>query len=150
MDDHLAKPITEEALVAVLARWCPAPVTVVDDSPDALDADVWASLAKVQQATGQGFSVKLVELFVRDSTARLRRIRDAVDAGHAEQIVEEAHALRGGCHQVGANKMADLCGELEKIVRATGPQGAAELLDSIDSEFAAVQHALKHRADSLI
>ena len=150
MDDHLSKPITEEALVAALARWCPGPATVVDDPPETLDADVWASLAKVQQATGQGFSVELVELFVRDSTARLRRMRDASDAGHAEQIVKEAHALRGGCHQVGANGMADLCGELEKIVRATGPQGASELLDSIGSEFAAVQRALKHRIDSLI
>jgi CheY-like chemotaxis protein len=150
MDDHLAKPITEEALVAILARWCPGPATVVDDPPGALDADVWASLAKAQQATGQGFLGELVELFVRDSMARLRRIRDALDAGHAEQIAKEAHALRGGSHQVGANGMADLCGELEKTVRATGLQGAAELLESISSEFAAVQRALKHRVDSLI
>jgi hypothetical protein len=144
MDDHLSKPITEEALVTALARWCPRSATV-----DALDADVWASLAKVQQAKGRVFAVELVDLFVRDSTARLQRIRDALDAGHAEQIAKEAHALRGGCHQVGANGMADLCGELEKTVRSTGLQGAAELVDSISSEFAATQFALKHRVDSL-
>ena len=91
-----------------------------------------------------------MKLFVRDSTARLRRMRDALDADHAEQIAKEAHALRGGCHQVGANGMADLCGELDNIVRSTGPQGASELLDSISSEFATVQRALKHRVDSLI
>jgi CheY-like chemotaxis protein len=150
MDDHLAKPITEAALVDALARWCPRPATAVDDAPEVLNADVWANLAKIQRAKGRGFSVELVDLFIKDSTARLRRIRGALESGRAEEIAKEAHALRGGCHSVGANGMADLCDELEKIVRATGLQGAAELLDSISSEFATVQLALKHRVDSLI
>jgi len=149
MDDHLAKPITEAALVAALMRWCPRPAAEVDDPPDALNVDVWANLAKIQRAKGRSFSIELVDLFVRDSTARLRRIRDALESGHAEQIAKEAHALLGGCHQVGADEMAELCGELENMVRATGPQGAAELLGSISSEFATVRVALKHRVDSL-
>jgi two-component system sensor histidine kinase/response regulator len=168
MDDYLSKPVTEEQLIAVLSRWStPTQVAaiatnpVLDAKPDAvqesqsitieraaLDSQQRAALQRVNEATNSDYMQQLSSLFLEDSSARLERIRALLEVGNSEQIAREAHALQGGCGQVGASTMMALCSSLEDTAWAGELEDVEDLLTRISGEFVFVHQALTEETGS--
>jgi HPt (histidine-containing phosphotransfer) domain-containing protein len=57
----------------------------------------------------------LVDAFSRDTSARIQKGRAALAAFDFPRIRMEAHTIRGGARQVGADAVADACQELEIV-----------------------------------
>jgi two-component system sensor histidine kinase/response regulator len=164
MDDYLPKPITEEQLIAVLSRWSSpqqaaagAMNAASDAGPDArlgmieravLDTRQRAALQRVGESTDSDFLNRMSTLFLEDSSARLERIRELLEIGDSEQIAREAHALQGGCGQVGASTMMELCSSLEDTAWAGELDDVGDLLARISGEFAFVYQALARETGS--
>jgi HPt (histidine-containing phosphotransfer) domain-containing protein len=100
-------------------------------------------LAMLQAAGGgEGLVAELVDLFVDDVPARLESIREAMAAGDPEALLQTAHSLKGSAATLGADRMAEICRQMEVSGRAGEmPQGEG-LFESLEAEFEQVKRAL--------
>ena len=150
MDDYVTKPVRSAAVDAVLARWIadreqdapPAPIASVpveDDSP--LDPERLAMLRELDGGDGELLSAVVSE-FVGDSTLQLGAVSAALIEGDPRVVERAVHNLKGASANLGASTLADLCGELEALARASALGMAPDLLDSIRTEHVRVCTAL--------
>jgi HPt (histidine-containing phosphotransfer) domain-containing protein len=79
---------------------------------------------------------------VGDSTRQLVDVSTALRQGDPGSVERTAHSLRGASANLGATTLADLCGELEALARATALGMAPDLLESIRAEHLRVCSAL--------
>ncbi|HEX4491150.1 MAG TPA: response regulator [Acidimicrobiia bacterium] len=148
MDDYVTKPVRASAVDAVLARWIAepgdAPADAEVEPPEAdfpLDPARLAMLRELDGGDGSLISAVVSE-FVGDSTRQIVAVTTALRHGDSEVIERAVHTLRGASANLGATTLADLCGELEALARASALGMAPEVLDSIRSEHTRVCSAL--------
>jgi HPt (histidine-containing phosphotransfer) domain-containing protein len=80
------------------------------------------------------------ELFERDGEVLLGQLREAVSRGDAEEVWKLAHELRSLAGNVGAQRLAALCDEVQE----QGLAGALPTLPPLEREFERARAAL-HR-----
>ena len=118
-DAYLTKPINSRELMHQIAQLAsqqtlPAAETTPASllPPDNLDEAVLDNLA---QFGGPSFVQDLLASFEEDSERSLRDIERALDAQDYGQWHDQLHMLKGGASDVGANLLAQLCTEAERI-----------------------------------
>jgi PAS domain S-box-containing protein len=148
MDDYVTKPVRAVAVDAVLARWLTgsddaAPAAVVEPGDDEfpLDPARLAMLRELDGGDGQLLTAVVSE-FVGDSTRQIVAVSTALRQGDPQVVERAVHTLRGASANLGATTLADLCGELEALARASALAMAPDLLDSIRAEHVRVCSAL--------
>lgn len=99
-------------------------------------------MAQLQELLGDRFA-ELIERFLSDSTRRMELLRTAVPARDFDVMHAEAHGLKGSSRNIGANCLAQACGELEDKGREKDGEQVENLLVVIEQEFVAVCEALK-------
>ena len=154
MNDHLAKPVDPDALIATLDAWLNAapgsPTTTT--APPATEPPVEAPLPDLSTLPGMdldfGLQVvrgnvrryarllhMLVEHHGHDATA----LRDALAAGRSSDAGRIAHSLKGAAGNLGAERIRDLATRLNDRLRAQQPpdalQGDLDALDAALGEF---------------
>ena len=100
-----------------------------------LDSRVLATLQDVMEAEYP----LLLDTFLADSEERLRLLQNASSVGEAEHLRQAAHSFKGSCSNMGAALLAELCRELEEAARREQLADAAELVESVEREFAIVR-----------
>jgi CheY-like chemotaxis protein/HPt (histidine-containing phosphotransfer) domain-containing protein len=162
MDDYLAKPFTREQLALTLAHWLPEtalapsraapapsgspaarrePATAVGDrpvNPRALDI-----IRAMPGTDGAALVKKVIDAYLDDTPRRLAQMKVAVDAGDAEALRKAAHSMKSSSANVGAERLANLCKELETIGRSGTVEGAPVLLERATGEVAGALEALE-------
>jgi signal transduction histidine kinase/CheY-like chemotaxis protein/HPt (histidine-containing phosphotransfer) domain-containing protein len=129
MDDYLAKPIEVKVLMEKLDRWLPlpeeavkptnapappvgAPIAANDEMP--VDAEVLAQLARGNEAT----KAYLIKLFREVNDGDALALKSAVANADAENVVENAHRIKGATRMIGAYPLAAVCERIEMIGRS--------------------------------
>jgi HPt (histidine-containing phosphotransfer) domain-containing protein len=96
----------------------------------------WAFPEALQQLLGAGeeeFLAELIEVFKSQTRIRMRLLREAVENGRLDEARAQAHAIKGGSSQVGADRLAAACFDIES---GTGPIGeTAALVREAESLF---------------
>jgi len=148
MDDYISKPVTPEALEAILKRWIHVPPAAApgDTAPsdaepeDLLDDAVIQGLMAVDQ---DGTLIdEVVGVFLRLAPVRLDALHRAAQ-GNAGLLETTAHSFLGSCGNLGCRRMADLCARLEVLGRSGSTEGAPELVGILEEEWAAVRPQLE-------
>ena len=92
----------------------------------------------------------LVDAFNIDTSARIQRVRAALAASDFAKIRMEAHTIKGGARQVGADALADACQELETVCTlqeallvAARPNRVQELFEEIRGAMASYSNGRK-------
>jgi two-component system sensor histidine kinase RpfC len=118
-DAYLTKPINSRELMYQIAQLADQQTPPAAEStparqlpPDNLDEAVLDNLA---QFGGPSFVQGLLASFEEDSERSLRDIERALDAQNYGQWHDQLHMLKGGASDVGANLLAQLCTEAERI-----------------------------------
>ncbi len=62
-------------------------------------------------------------------------MRIAAAAGDTETMEREAHTLKGGSLNLGAQTLTNLCADLEQLGRDGSLEGTEELITSIETAF---------------
>jgi HPt (histidine-containing phosphotransfer) domain-containing protein len=93
-------------------------------------------------AGGSGLVAELVGLFVDDVPPRLHLIREAVRREDTEALQRPAHSLKGSASTLGADRMAELCRELETLAGTRDWPRAGDVVASLGAEFERVKRAL--------
>jgi signal transduction histidine kinase/DNA-binding response OmpR family regulator len=130
MSDYLTKPITGDALAAMLARHLeraePAPsnnaALSVPTSAAAgrpiFDATVLGELPMVVDGTEPEFALAVLEQFLQDSGATVESALRAADLADREGALHAVHTLKSSSGQVGALALSAWAGELEHRLRS--------------------------------
>ena len=135
MDDHLPKPIRRDALMAVLGRWV-APVNPCGDQAGGRVDE--AKLTELLGLAPAGADPpRVLTLFLDETSNRISRIRDALEAGDVVEAARAAHSLQGASGLFGARRLGSLGAEVETACARADVRTAGDLLPALHSEFEA-------------
>jgi HPt (histidine-containing phosphotransfer) domain-containing protein len=112
---------------------------------------VWAVPATLRQLAECGDAElveELIAMFQTDTSSRLEVLRQAVAAQDYRVISAEAHTIKGSAMQVGANRLADFCRQMEQGVRQTPPVDLAGAFHQILQSFDEVCRLIAERQQS--
>ena len=148
-DAFLTKPINSRELIDVVARLAGQPAQFIAAAPHAVQAQGQALeleesvLNELSQMGGAAFVQDLLASFSEESERAIRDIECALTAQDYGQWHHQLHMLKGGARDVGANQLAQLCVEAERIkpYEMTGID-ADQKLDELRSALARAQTAL--------
>ncbi len=151
MDDYLPKPVKQGDLGAVLARWIPIQSTENERKAsesstkrapvrDCVDATALDDLRQLDDS-GSLLSALIID-FLGDVPTRLLALQDALHQGNAKAVAREAHSLNGASGNLGAQRMRQLCVELQALGKAKDLTTAGHLVARLVSEFALVRQRL--------
>jgi HPt (histidine-containing phosphotransfer) domain-containing protein len=91
---------------------------------------------------------ELIAMFQTDTSSRLEVLRHAVAARNNGVVGAEAHTIKGSAMQVGANRLAEFCRQMELGVRQTPPVDLDGALHQILQSFDEVCQAIAERQQS--
>ena len=100
-----------------------------------------AQIAQLKELLGIHY-IELVTRFLTDGTARLQTIKGAILVNDFDAIYAEAHGLKGSARNVGADRLAQLCEDLEGRGKQRVDHSMQQLFAAIEQEFAAVREEL--------
>ena len=157
MDAYLAKPVSKDALLALVA-WSMKEGRAMDAQPPraghaaarerTIDLAVLDELRAVGDAVEQDLLAELVDRFAHDTEPLLVELRGAVESGDAPAVGRIAHAIKGSCGQLGGRRLASSCGRLEgKATAGTLSDGRSDLHE-VEIDYRELQHALTLRLSS--
>ncbi len=154
MDDYLSKPYTQEGLYTVLSRWLPTRSAEASPpiSPNAsvsgratasatsLDASVLAALRALPD--GEMRVERILTTYLETSSRLIVQLHDAVPNNHGAAMRQAAHSLKSSSANVGAQRLAQLCSELEAMASDAVTPHMQQLLGRIDDEYPMVRSGL--------
>ena len=153
MDDFVPKPVKPGELEAVLGRWILEEETAAATAPAAADGSRApeeiedpidrATLESLSELGGSEMLSELTEMFFEDARSGIDAIRDSVERGDAQSVERTAHTLKGSSGNMGAQRMAALCGKLRDAGVSGDLTHALELLEGLEVEFGRVRPALE-------
>jgi CheY-like chemotaxis protein/HPt (histidine-containing phosphotransfer) domain-containing protein len=142
MDDYVAKPIRPDDLAQALGQAKPRRTRAEENSSEesaSLDA---AALDSLKELGGDAFVAEVIETFLADAPTLLATMRRALDEADTDELRRAAHTLKSNGATLGATGFSERCRELEQRARSGELDGAQDLLDRIDDEYAHLQDAL--------
>jgi CheY-like chemotaxis protein/HPt (histidine-containing phosphotransfer) domain-containing protein len=151
MDDYVPKPVRREELAAALARWDAnhAGPSVEEPSPPSgepragaavIDPAVLRDLRQLDE-TG-ALLTTLITSFLAETPRLQEQMQTAVRRSDATALVEAAHKLKGASGNLGARRMQQLCGELQRIGRTKPLEQAHVPIANLEAEYLLIQAAL--------
>jgi PAS domain S-box-containing protein len=145
MDDYLSKPVPREALASALRKWIPTagtpPTVEASASPSTLSPS--HPLRVLEAHAGPRALAEVIDVFLQTIPRRLDDLRQAHARGDAESIRAVTHSLKGASAQIGARGMADICVQIEAIVRGGDVAALGDLLTALEADYAAVSASLR-------
>lgn len=154
MDGVLTKPLTDEVLVAALARWLPehARARRASDAgreigaPPSSDSPIYGSprlfnLGKIRKLC-QDDPMRMEEmlrLFITSSEALLDALSLAINTKDAVQAVRQAHQIKGAAAYLGADDMTRHAAATEQRAKAGDCQGCVDTMEELESAFIALR-----------
>jgi CheY-like chemotaxis protein/HPt (histidine-containing phosphotransfer) domain-containing protein len=173
MDDYITKPIEAETLCKTLEHWTgqilvsrrtarpaqdarvaplippptpPAPASLDAGHPNGSPAD----LSRLRELSDGDSAVleRLINLFLDDAEQHRKLLEDAVQTGDANTIESEAHRIKGGASQVGAETLRSLAAELEGMGRTSDLNHADDVLAAFRVEYERVSGYLRGEIQS--
>ena len=109
--------------------------TRADGNPEPAISE--AILQRLREQTGDedGELVReLVEVFVLDAEETVERLMELFRAGDATTVASEAHRLKSGAGNLGAQTMAELCSALERAGNASDLPATGTLILHLSEE----------------
>jgi two-component system sensor histidine kinase/response regulator len=125
MDDYLAKPVSKQALLAVVARFVQSQTAFATD----VDNDT-------------AFFAELVDTFVHETETHLIELRRAVEAGDTVAVGRLAHTMMGSGAQMGGQRLASACRRLEDRAHAGAESEGEGDLQDIEAGYQELRGAL--------
>jgi len=110
----------------------------------------WSPPALLLEAAADddGLILMLIDAFSADTDARIERMREALAASDLPRIRSEAHTIKGGAGQMGADAVADACRELEVASNRNEASLIAPYLNRVQELFGEVREAMASYADA--
>jgi len=116
---------------------------------EVLDHSLLDELVEISPRGGMELVRELIGLFFGDAPARLDGMRCGISAGDPRQLMQAAHAMKGGAGTIGAARVMGLCARLEQLGKEGTLRGATPLVDALELELPRLEQALEARVERL-
>jgi CheY-like chemotaxis protein/HPt (histidine-containing phosphotransfer) domain-containing protein len=154
MDDHLSKPITNQALRAVLhqyftnddediAREIESPAALIAGSGkpaenSVIDSKMIRQLENLEASSGKKVVARILEVFLKSAFELKASLCEALYAEDWQRVTQAAHTLKSSSANVGAMGLSALCKDLEMLARNGDVCGPADHAIHIEREYGRV------------
>jgi signal transduction histidine kinase/DNA-binding response OmpR family regulator/HPt (histidine-containing phosphotransfer) domain-containing protein len=148
MDDYMSKPFTRQELSDVLHRWLPhSPVSATTEVSGPgrrsvkplIDVAALDDIRALERSGSPGLLVKVLTLYLGESSRLTAMILDAAKTGDAPAMCRAAHRLKSASANVGAHRLASLCGSLEQLGSTQPTDVASSAVSAIREEHEALR-----------
>ncbi len=160
MNDHIAKPIDPEVLVAALLRWIHLPANRLrlntprshpTPEPAVVNIDHWAPITGLDTRLGlsramgkTALYLDLLRKYVSGQRDAVDQIREALSAQRWADAERLAHTLKGVSAQIGAMQIRDWAESLERLAHEREAGVAmVPLLDNIQQHLQPLVRAIE-------
>lgn len=147
MDDYLSKPIQMEPLKALLSR-SPAlaatvkPVVPVEDPiSTTINLERIMLLRSLQDEEDPHIVADLINMYMESVPEKLGQIKIAANQGDLQHIKQLSHSMKGSSANLGADRMAKLCQQLEHKPDSESTE-LVSMIEALESEYERVKLAL--------
>ena len=100
------------------------------------------ALAEWRRLGGEDFLVRMLEQFVKDATACVTQVEQAVDQGDTRALADAAHGLKGICQNIGAHRLAEITKNLERQCQSESLELAKAEITELKSELQAIDRVV--------
>jgi len=155
MDDFVSKPFKAKELRAALARYvrleadpareAPKPEPAPPPSEVVLDPEALARIEALQRPGRPSVLSRVLELFLEHAPPQIERLVAVAGAGDLEQVRNVAHALKASAANVGADRLARACAELETLAREGAAADYGSLARAAQTEHELVSCKVRER-----
>ncbi|MEA2626689.1 MAG: two-component system, sensor histidine kinase and response regulator [Candidatus Binatota bacterium] len=154
MDDYIGKPVRPESLYRTIDKWvrftpgkeAPASRTSASDA-EALEPQMASFLQSLEADAGEEVVRELVTAYVDNTRSKLSAMRRAVAAGDLDGLAAVLHDVKGASATVGAQRLAELCRELETALRAGAASNHEGAVAAIEEAFRRLDGAVTASQD---
>ncbi|ARN56670.1 PhnD/SsuA/transferrin family substrate-binding protein [Sedimentisphaera salicampi] len=143
-DYYLSKPIDRIKLISALEQYLGD-----DDSPQSEtkeeNSDDTAGLIErfIKKCGDEGMAKQLAGVFLEDGYLCLDKIKQAVDENNQKDLELYSHRLKSSARHVAAEKLSNLCLELELCGRNGETEKARSLLPKLESLYSQISDCLR-------
>ena len=148
MNDYLTKPLHIAQLEAALERAVRRRPSV-EHTEVVLDPVCIAGLKELREPGQADPLAELSELFTRESDACVRRMNEGLAAQDSNATARAAHSLKGSASNLGANKLATACSNVEQSARATDWMQVSAQLHELKAQLERVRESLKAEVQAM-
>ena len=145
MNDTVGKPVRTSMLAKALQRWVPLaqresmrPMSTLPP-PATLDLRMVRQLVSLD-GEDDGFIQDVMVSYVEQLEQSTKKLCKALDDGDLEAVRLTAHSIKGASKQIGAARVGDLLGTIE---REDSVEAAKQLLKQIEDEVPRVAEAVQ-------
>ena len=155
MDDYLSKPIKPDALAAALCAYAkrrrkPVVAKAVPPTGGIVDPQILAGFREMGADESGQLLDTLIETFLENTPQLIEAAREALARRGVAEIERAAHTLKGSSSNFGAERMGAACAELERAAHDGVLDGATEMINAIEAEFASVRVALERERSTCL
>ncbi|MBC3767263.1 PAS domain S-box protein [Neptunicella marina] len=151
MNDYLSKPINREALHNKLIKWLidddwqttkQSATEETEEPPNHNQLHDWDEQAALNKVLNkQSILIKLVTHYLDQLPDNQKKMRKAIDTKDWQQLAFTAHSLKGSSGQLAADRLYQLCMQLEQ----TSKQQQSDIIPSLFEEFEQAVDALNQQ-----
>ncbi len=116
--------------------------SLASDVSEHIDLARIDSFRKLQPSGQPDILPRIIDSFLRTSPGFLAAIRTAIHSNDPEALSIAAHTMKSGNGQIGANKLAAMCHNLELMGLAGDIQDGGTLMEELEEECHHVELAL--------
>ncbi len=145
MNDTIGKPVRISMLARALGRWVPVsgkpsvrPVSTLPP-PSALDLEMVRRLVSLD-GEDDDFIEDVMMGYVVQLRESMLKLGDALETDDLDTVRLIAHSIKGASKQIGATKVGELLGAIERETRV---DALRQLLGQIDDEVPRVEEAVQ-------
>ncbi len=146
MNDYLSKPINAESLILKLDKWLKVKASDGKDTPTAekkkdviFDFDHLEKMA----SNDEEFRKELIGTYFEDVSDRLIKLEKFIEDGDFQNIVGEAHTIKGASYSVGAKKIGDEAYGIELSGKVKDLKNALERIRPLKAAIEETRKILK-------
>ncbi len=155
MNDYLSKPFKQDELEKIIKKWVSdetnsnAPKSIGNGFSKISETSKYSKgikshLEKLDADVGKEMVEMIISLFIEDSEFRIQDIKEFLAEKDYVNIASEAHNLKAGCDNIGADYIINLCLELEKEALARHKKNVEKIVKEIEIGFEEVSRTMKH------
>jgi len=110
-----------------------------------IDAMIVAELQKIHGSGDVDLFIEIADQFLTLVPAWIRNLKTAIESEDLDDVRYQAHKLRGLCQQIGAERMAEVCRDLESSEDESPDGQLKQNISSLQREFEAAHQELDNR-----
>lgn len=112
------------------------------DGLPVLNSERLDELREIEEYGEPGFLKELAGIFVDAGAEAVQSIQSAIERGQCVEIRKAAHKLKGASANIGADRLAAVCGEMEKHAESERFSDANACFDRLQRELRQAEEAL--------